>query len=194
MRVRRGRVAGLGVALVGIAVLVAWLVRGTDAPVGAAFIVAVTLGVTVLGLWPPLRVGERSVPSKHGFSTAEDRRRDRNELQAVYQRVTGDVTDVLRHLHHASELDPNLLVAAHAAELAWTMSLPDQPFHSARVLVRLIHADDGSREPQLMVTVSHATVDAAENVLQLIPALQQATQLPVRTTEKIAYIPPLESR
>ncbi len=133
------------------------------------------------------------MPSKHGFSTAEDRRRERNELQVVYQQVTDDVIDVLLHFHQASELDPNLLVAAHTAELAWTMSLPDQPFHSARVLVRLIHADE-ARQPRLLVTVSHATVDAAENVLQLIPALEQATQLPVRATEKIAYIPPLERR
>ena len=133
------------------------------------------------------------MPSKHGFSTPEDRRRERTELQAVYQQVTGEVTDVLLHFHHASELDPDLCVAPHAAELAWAMSLPDQPLHSARVLVRLVSADE-PRKPQLLVTVNQATVDAAENVLQLIPALEQATQLPVRATERIAYIPPLDRR
>ena len=133
------------------------------------------------------------MPSEHGFSTAEDRRLERIELQTVHRQVNSAVLDVLLHFHHASELDPNLEVAPDGTELAWALSLPGQPLHGARVLVRLVHAGE-PRGPQLMLTVNQATVDAAENVLQLIPALQQATGFPVRATEKITYIPPLERR
>ncbi len=55
MRLQPWRVFGLGGVLVGIAALVAWLIWGIDAPPGAALVVAVTLVVTVVGLWPSLR-------------------------------------------------------------------------------------------------------------------------------------------
>ena len=120
------------------------------------------------------------MPSQYGFETRDDRARDRDELLAVYDRITMTVQQILADFVDASELPHPFSVRADREGLAWLIEKRGVSASPPVIEVELDFLDDDeNREPWLLVAPWQHDLPgyAAKNLKVLPRALQRETKL-----------------